>query len=108
MLAKRPDVRAAMIKSGSHLCIIAHDEFTTDLPEWARMTPKDYWDAPARGTGGSSEDPLCTCGEENLLAYPGDPLRDGEHFHSRVRAQHSSARHGQRGPDLRSTSEGHL
>lgn len=73
MLAKRPDVRAAMIKSGSRLCIIAHDEFTTDLPEWASMTPKDYWDARARGTGGSADDPLCSCGEENLLAFPGDP-----------------------------------
>ncbi len=73
LLANRPDVRAAMIKSGSRLCIIAHDEFTTDLPEWAWMTPKDYWDARARGMGGSGDDPLCSCGEENLLAYPGDP-----------------------------------
>jgi hypothetical protein len=29
MLAKRPDVREAMIASGSRLCILAHDEFTT-------------------------------------------------------------------------------
>ena len=36
MLAKRPDVRAAMIKSGARMCIMAHDEFTTDLPEFAR------------------------------------------------------------------------
>ncbi|MCB1212529.1 MAG: hypothetical protein KDK97_24605, partial [Verrucomicrobiales bacterium] len=35
MLAKRPDVREAMIASGSRLCILAHDEFTTDQPEWA-------------------------------------------------------------------------
>lgn len=73
MLAKRPDVRAAMIRSGSRLCIIAHNEFTTDLPEWAHMTPKAWWDARARGTGGSTEDPFCSCGEENLLAYAGDP-----------------------------------
>jgi len=73
MLARRPDVRAAMVKSGSRLCIIAHNEFTTDLPEWARMKPKDYWDARARGMGGSADDPLCSCGEENLLAYPDDP-----------------------------------
>ena len=73
MLAKRPDVREAMIKSGSRLCIIAHNEFTTDLPEWASMTPKDFWDARARGTGGSEDDPFCSCGEENLLAFPGDP-----------------------------------
>ena len=73
MLAKRPDVRAAMVKSGSRLCIIAHNEFTTDMPEWTKMTPKDYWDARARGTGGSATDPYCSCGEENLLCYPGDP-----------------------------------
>ncbi len=73
MLARRPDVRAAMVKSGSRLCIIAHTEFTTDLPEWSRMAPKDYWDARARGMGGSQEDPLCSCAEENLLAFPGDP-----------------------------------
>ena len=85
MLAARPDVRAAMIASGSRLCIMAHNEFTTDLPEFARMadeTPddlptadpnKDYWDARARGFGGDEYDPNCSCGEENLLGYPGDP-----------------------------------
>lgn len=73
MLAKRPDVRAAMIRGGSRMCIIAHNEFTTDLPGWQHMKPKDYWDARARGMGGSQRDPLCSCGEENLLGYPGDP-----------------------------------
>ena len=86
MLAKRPDVRAAMINSGARLCIMAHDEFTTELPEFERMakgrapdatmrglSAKDYWDARARGTGGSASDPFCTCAEENLLGYPGDP-----------------------------------
>jgi len=84
MLAKRPDVLEAMVKSGSRLCIMAHDEFTTDLPEFARMavepmegfeefSGKDYWDARARGTGGSETDPYCTCAEENLLGFEGDP-----------------------------------
>lgn len=73
MLARRPDVRAAMVKSGSRLSIIAHNEFTTDLPELAHLKPKDFWDARARGLGGSTHDPYCSCGEENLLAYPGDP-----------------------------------
>jgi len=84
MLAKRPDVREAMILSGSRLCIMAWDEFTTDLPEfaWLANTPlrevsggrsKDFWDARARGLGGSETDPFCSCGEENLLGYPGDP-----------------------------------
>jgi hypothetical protein len=84
MLAKRPDVREAMIASGSRLCILAHDEFTTDQPEWAwlekvpvpgfeSLSIKDYRDARARGMGGSATDPFCSCAEENLLAYKGDP-----------------------------------
>lgn len=84
MLAHRPDVRAAMIQSGARLCILAHDEFTTDLPEWAWLAEvpepgfdgiaaKDYRDARARGMGGSATDPFCSCAEENLLGYPGDP-----------------------------------
>jgi hypothetical protein len=84
MLAKRPDVREAMIASGSRLCILAHDEFTTDQPEWVwlekvpvpgfeSMSIKDYRDARARGMGGSATDPFCSCAEENLLAYEGDP-----------------------------------
>lgn len=84
MLAKRTDIREAMIKSGARFCIIAHDEFTTDLPEFSQfaddsespypnVSPKDFWDARARGTGGSTTDPYCSCGEENLLGYPGDP-----------------------------------
>jgi hypothetical protein len=82
MLAHRPDVRKAMIDSGSRMCIIAYNEFTTDLPEFSRLrrprefstlSDKDYWDARARGTGGSQRDPYCSCGEENLLGYPGDP-----------------------------------
>lgn len=73
MLAQRPDVRQAMIQSGSRLCIIGFEEFTTDLPGWERMKPKDFWDARARGMGGSETDPLCSCGEENLLGYAGDP-----------------------------------
>ncbi len=73
MLAKRPDVREAMIQSGSRMCILSWKEFTTDLPDFADLTPKDYWDARARGTGGSQTDPCCSSAEENLLNYPGDP-----------------------------------
>jgi hypothetical protein len=84
MLAYRPDVRAAMVASGARLCILAHDEFTTELPEWAWLAEvpepgfdgiaaRDYRDARARGMGGSATDPFCSCAEENLLGYPGDP-----------------------------------
>lgn len=89
MLAQRPDIKRAMVASGSRMLVMAYNEFTTDLPEFARFksdenfardfpafagfNPSDYWDARARGTGGSQEDPYCTVAEENLLAYPGDP-----------------------------------
>ena len=73
LLAHRPDVKRAMVAGGARLVILAHNEFTTDVPEFSHLKPKDYWDARARGTGGSQDDPYCSCGEENLLCYPGDP-----------------------------------
>lgn len=73
MLARRPDVREAMIESGSRMIVIAHDEYTTDIPEYKNLSPKDYWDARARGLGGSKTEAVCSCAEENVLAYDGDP-----------------------------------
>ncbi len=73
MLAKRPDVRDAMIKSGSRMIVMAHNEYTTDVPEHSHLRPKDFRDARARGLGGSRTDPVCSCAEENILAYEGDP-----------------------------------
>jgi hypothetical protein len=84
MLARRPDVRDAMTQSGARLCILAHNEFTCDQPEWAwlatepvedfrMLSARDYRDARARGMGGSATDPYCSCAEENVLAYNGDP-----------------------------------
>jgi len=84
LLAARPDVRQALIESGARLCILGHGEYTTDLPEFAFLAAapmegfpgisgRDFWDARARGTGGSETDPYSSCGEENLLAYDGDP-----------------------------------
>lgn len=73
MLAKRPDVKAAMVKSGSRLIVMSEDEFTSDIPEHSHLMPHDFWDARARGLGGSLTDPVCSCGEENLLAFQGDP-----------------------------------
>lgn len=84
MLAKRPDVREAMIKSGARMCIMGREEYTTDLPEFTvlgrtsvgefpDLSGKDFWDARARGLGGSETDPLCTVAEENVLGFPGDP-----------------------------------
>jgi hypothetical protein len=92
MLAKRPDLREAMIGRKMRVCVMARSESTTDLPEqrdWkkprpndrrltaderrnyerriGRLTDKEYWDRRARGMGGNPT----SCAEENLLGYPG-------------------------------------
>lgn len=73
MLKKRPDIRQAMIDSGSRMIVMGHKEFTSDIPEYRHLKPKDFWDARARGLGGSRQDAVCSCAEENVLAFPGDP-----------------------------------
>lgn len=73
MLAHRTDLRDAMVANGSRMVVIAHDEFTTDIPEYSKMRPKDFWDTRARGLGGSKHDPVCSCAEENVLGFEGDP-----------------------------------
>lgn len=73
MLAKRPDVREAMVKSGSRMIVMGYQEYTTDIPEHSKLRPKDYWDARARGLGGSKTEPACSSAEENVLAFEGDP-----------------------------------
>ncbi len=73
MLKKRPDIRQAMVDSGSRMIVIGHNEFTSDIPEYKHLRPKDFWDARARGLGGSRHDAVCSCAEENVLAFPGDP-----------------------------------
>ena len=76
LLAQRPDIRKAMIEGGSRMVVMAHNEFTTDVPGHAHLTPKVYWDRRARGLGGSEDDPICSCGEENLLCFAGDPYHE--------------------------------
>jgi hypothetical protein len=92
MLAKRPDLRAEMLKKKMRVGVMAQSESTTDIPEHrnnkkpsrddprltpgeranyangiGKMTDKEYWDRRARGLGGNPT----TCAEENLLGYPG-------------------------------------
>ena len=73
MLARRSDVRDAMIANGSRMIVMAYNEYTTDIPQHSQLRPKDYWDKRARGLGGDVDDPICSSAEENLLAYEGDP-----------------------------------
>ncbi|MCX6868608.1 MAG: hypothetical protein NTV46_20855 [Verrucomicrobia bacterium] len=69
MLDGRDDILQAMAARGSKVAVMAHNEYTTDLPEQSRLAPRVFWDSRARGINGKT----CSCGEENLLGYPGDP-----------------------------------
>lgn len=63
LLAKRPDVRDAMIKSGSRMCIIGVHEFTTDLPEWKWMAAESEDNKQAEGVTAK------TFGTRELVAW---------------------------------------
>ncbi len=94
MLARRPDIRAELVRRRARVLIMAETEMETDLPErsnWkkptredrrltpgerenydkpggiASMTDREYWNKRARGMGGT----VTSCAEENLLGYPG-------------------------------------
>jgi len=69
MLSHRPEILEAMATNRARLVVMAHNEYTTDVPEQANRAPKVFWDRRARGLGGR----IASCGEENLLNYPGDP-----------------------------------
>ena len=73
MLGRRPDLLQAMASNHTRLAVMAWNEYTTDVPEHAALTPRVYWDRRARGLGATPEAPAVSCAEENLLAYPGDP-----------------------------------
>ncbi|MCB1098861.1 MAG: DUF5050 domain-containing protein [Verrucomicrobiae bacterium] len=66
MLAGRDDMLEALRRKKVRVGIMAHTEFTTDIPEHSDMNP--WWNRRARGLGGNP----VTCGEENLLQFPGD------------------------------------
>lgn len=72
MLANRPDIRKALIEAGVRFVVIGASEQTTDIPEYAQMKPKEFWNQRARGFGGR----VVSCGEENLLCYPIDRYDD--------------------------------
>jgi dienelactone hydrolase len=77
MLAKRTDVKQAMIDRRCRVMIIGEHEEVCDLPEYAHIcdTPEHvaYWNRRARGFGGAPEDAYsASCGEENLLCLYGD------------------------------------
>ncbi len=77
MLQSAPRLRQALADAGLRVTVMAANEFTTDVPEHSDLQPKQYWDRRARGLGATRENPVVSCGEENLLHFPGDPY-EGE------------------------------
>ena len=69
MLDGHDDILQALADRGCKVAVMAHNEYTTDLPEQRGMKPPVFWDSRARGINGL----MCSCAEENLLCYPGDP-----------------------------------
>jgi hypothetical protein len=92
MLARRPDLRAEIVRQDVRVAVLAPDEGTADLPEnrgWkkpaaddprltqcerdnyqekiGRFGDREYWNMRTRGSGGR----LTSVGAENLLAIPG-------------------------------------
>lgn len=65
------EVLNQMVKLNTRVGIMARYEGTTDIPEHAHLANDTTlnWDVRARGLGGSIEEPLTTCAEENLLCY---------------------------------------
>jgi hypothetical protein len=72
MLARRPDLRKALAERKVRVAVMGKGEVTTDIPEHARLKPRDYWDRRARGLGGTPFNPTTSCAEENLLGYKED------------------------------------
>lgn len=73
MIGERADILEAMARNKTRLVVMAHDEYTTDVPEHSHLESRVYWDRRARGLGATPSAPAVSCAEENLLCFPGDP-----------------------------------
>ena len=72
MLAGRPDILQALVKSRMYLIIIGRDQVYTDMPEYRNSPNPAYQNERVRGTGGRPT----SFGEENLLTLPIDRYDD--------------------------------
>ncbi|MEM0896844.1 MAG: hypothetical protein AAGJ79_08145 [Verrucomicrobiota bacterium] len=75
MLKDREDILAALARNNVRFTVMAWNERTTDVPEHSDLEPPLFWDRRARGLGATRARPSVSCGEENLLGFPGDPYR---------------------------------
>jgi len=69
LLAGRRDVLDSLVRRRVRVGVMAYNEMTRAIP--AHRSLSAFYDMRARGLGGNP----VTCGEENLLAYKGDPYR---------------------------------
>ncbi len=73
MTSHRPELLAALAESKTRMAVMAHNEYTTDIPEHSKLESRVYWDRRARGLGATPSAPAVSCAEENLLCFDGDP-----------------------------------
>ncbi|WP_372808428.1 hypothetical protein [Pontiella sp.] len=73
MLQNRPDAIQKLAENKVRFVLMDYTEFVSQMPEYSDMTPAKFWDRRARGLGPNHYRPAVSCGEENILRYPGDP-----------------------------------
>jgi len=73
VLQNRPDILKKLAENKVRFVIMACDEMTTHIPEHSDLKPSQFWNRRARGLGPTKQRPVVSCGEENLLCFPGDP-----------------------------------
>jgi len=67
MTAKRPDVLAQMVLNRARVGIIAEEEETSNLPEYANIEDKEFFNRRGRGYGGGELEPFASASEEAIL-----------------------------------------
>lgn len=75
MLARRPDLLAALQQDGVRVAVIASSERATEIPEHSDLQPRQEWDKRVRGFGAIRVRPVCSVAEENLLGLIEDRYR---------------------------------
>ena len=75
MTSNHPEYLNKLAENKVRFSVMARDEFTTDIPEHADMSPAVFWDKRARGLGATHARPSVSCGEENLLGLKSDPYK---------------------------------
>lgn len=68
------EVLDAMTRVHTRVVVMAKDEVTIDVPEHNNLKrdKRINWNLRARGLGGTLEEPITSCAEENIMAYSWD------------------------------------